>query len=277
MSLVRFFLALAMLVVAPVFTLTGCIPQGGDVRTIQRPVPAATPALTPIQADVPQVTGSPSAPLTQGCNETSEPAIPELRACCKERNWGKACDGGCWAAGVGEKLRKMCSDSKAPSGDCANSPEKSKKTEWCSFHYNRRYCGISDSEWIATCKTAAAATAAEPASKPSDCGQSPEKSKTREWCDFHYNRRYCGVSDADWVQTCTPAPTPKPTSTGANPPAATPKASPAGTPAKSTGVCKTTQNRGFPFPPCPKRTTAKLCEEGQEGNENGRFCVWSEN
>lgn len=177
MSLVRFFLALAMLVLAPVFILTGCIPQGGDVRTIQRPVPAATPALTPIQADVPQVTGSPSAPLTQGCNESSEPAIPELRACCKERNWGKACDGGCWAAGVGEKLRKMCSDSKAPSGDCANSPEKSKKTEWCAFHYNRRYCGISDSEWLATCKTAAAATSAEPVSKPSDCGQSPEKAR----------------------------------------------------------------------------------------------------
>ncbi|NBX16806.1 MAG: hypothetical protein EBR09_05515 [Proteobacteria bacterium] len=269
--------ALLSFIMAHLPALTGCVPQG-DVRTIQRPVPAASPSVSPNKptlsapVEAPQVAG--------GCKEGSEPAAVELRSCCKERNWGQACDGACWQEGVGAKLKKMCQGPTAPASDCAGGPDKSKKAEWCSFHYNRRYCGVTDADWLATCKNSASSGGAgsptSSVSLPNDCDKSPAKSQVRDWCNFHYNRRYCGITDAEWVKSCTPAP-------AASTPATTPAASPAAaspantaTPAK-TGTCKITQNRGFPFPRCPDRKTAKLCEEGTNGNEKGFYCVWSDN
>lgn len=177
-----------------------CTPKGGDIRTVQKPVPAVTASVIPPGTPAPRVTGS-SPQTAAGCREGSEPAIPELRACCRERNWGKACDGGCWAEGVGEKLSRMCNAPQASASDCGNSPAKAQITEWCKFHFNRRYCGVPDSEWIGACKTTAGS--ANPGGN--DCANSPAKDKTKDWCNFHYNRRYCGISDSEWVQTCTPS------------------------------------------------------------------------
>jgi hypothetical protein len=177
-----------------------CIPKGGEVRTVQKPRPAITASATPPNSNAPGLPSSSSQTAT-GCKEGSEPARPELRACCKERNWGQACDGGCWAEGVGEKLNRMCNAEKTPTSDCGNSPAKSQLTEWCKFHFNRRYCGVPDSEWISACKNDGAAAA--PAGN--DCANSPAKDKVKDWCNFHYNRRYCGITDAAWVQACTPS------------------------------------------------------------------------
>jgi hypothetical protein len=132
-----------------------CMPQGQDVRTIARPTAAATLSPRPSPQPPPAIAPQNNQNSTiQGCPAGSESAIPELRTCCRERNWGKSCDGGCWAAGVGEKLRQMCNNSPSETKDCGQSPAKSKVTEWCNFHYNRRYCGISDSEWVKTCTSA---------------------------------------------------------------------------------------------------------------------------
>lgn len=246
-------------------TLISCVPQGGTVKPVDKPALSVRNPTAPAAA--------PGAPQTvntnpaTGCPAGSEAAIPELRNCCRERNWGKACDGGCWQAGVGEKLSQMCNGNKTAASDCSQSPAKTNTSEWCSFHYNRRYCGVSDSEWISTCKTGSTgATPSTPSSPGNDCNKSPAKTQTNDWCNFHYNRRYCGISDSEWVQTCTPssstAVTPTPVQT---------------TNAGTTASCKTTQNRGFPYPPCPQRKSEKLCKEGPEGRENGRYCVWTVN
>lgn len=247
----------------------GCVPQG-DVRSIQRPVPATSPSVNPTQPQLSPPTDAPQ--NAEGCKAGSEPATSELRSCCKQRNWGQACDGACWQEGVGAKLKKMCLGASGPSSDCGNSPDKSRKSEWCSFHYNRRYCGVTDADWLATCKGSGTSGASSAVVLPNDCDKSPAKSQTRDWCDFHYNRRYCGISDSEWVQACTPAPSSSgPTATSPSTSAGTPTAPP------KVGTCKITENRGFPFPRCPDRKNAKLCEEGTNGNEKGRYCVWSEN
>lgn len=133
----------------------GCVPQGGDMRAVQKPAPApaASPVSTPRATATTTTTTTVGAPAqTGGCPSGSEPAVPELRSCCKARNWGEACDGGCWQAGVGAKLQQMCNNAQPSSNDCAQSPDKTQKKEWCSFHFNRRYCGISDAVWLQTCK-----------------------------------------------------------------------------------------------------------------------------
>lgn len=248
---------------------TGCTPQSGKVTPIQTPARAVQSPIPPTVA--PQPVQKDNGSVTEGCPAGSEAAIPELRNCCRERNWGKACDGGCWAAGVGEKLTRMCNGTKTSTSDCAQSPAKSKTTEWCAFHYNRRYCGISDSEWISHCKNGSSGVT-NPGGN--DCGKSPTKSLTRDWCNFHYNRRYCGISDAEWVQTCTPVQSSTAaslTTEAASSP--TPSSSPTAT--SPTPHCKTTQNRSLPYPPCPQRTSAKTCEEGTNGKEEGQYCVWT--
>lgn len=246
------------------FAFLGCVQPDNSVRPVAKSTPAKIGPVSTAAAEPTQTTTGNSASVTGSCPAGSESAKAELRDCCRTRNWGKACDGGCWAAGVGEKLAQMCNGSKSAGNDCAQSPDKSKSGEWCNFHYNRRYCGISDSEWLATCKSSSAQNT--PQAPSNDCGSSPAKTQTRDWCNFHYNRRYCGISDAEWVQTCTPAattaPVPSPTATATANTAAT-------------APCKITQNRGFPYPPCMQRKTAKLCEEGTEGKEEGKYCVWT--
>ncbi|MFZ9520837.1 MAG: hypothetical protein ACO3A4_10195 [Silvanigrellaceae bacterium] len=239
-----------------------CVQQDDSVRPVAKNTPAKSIPTSPAAAQPAQTTTENGKNPGSACPAGSEPATPDLRDCCRTRNWGKACDGGCWAAGVGEKLAQMCNGKASAGNDCSQSPDKSKTSEWCNFHYNRRYCGISDSDWLATCKSSP--TQNTPQAPSNDCGSSPAKTQTRDWCNFHYNRRYCGISDAEWVQTCTPAS------------AASASPAPAATSGSNTSApCKITQNRGFPYPPCPQRTTAKICEEGPEGKEAGKYCVWT--
>lgn len=153
----KVFLIFSLLFVA------NCIPQQQAPSPGKPPRSAVNP---PLQTTVlPVVTSTPpNQDLTaRGCPAGSEAAISELRACCRESRWGQSCDGNCWQAGVGEKLKKMCADKSAPVKDCDQSPDKTKTTEWCAFHFNRRYCGIPDSEWLKACKS----TTASPAQSPS--------------------------------------------------------------------------------------------------------------
>jgi hypothetical protein len=199
------------------FAFLGCVQPDNSVRPVAKSTPAKIGPVSTAAAEPTQTTTGNSASVTGSCPAGSEPAKAELRECCRTRNWGKACDGGCWAAGVGEKLAQMCNGAKSAGNDCGSSPARTQTREWCNFHFNRRYCGISDAEWVQTCTPAAAATAA-------------------------------------------PVPSPAATATANS---------------AATAPCKITQNRGFPYPPCMQRKTAKLCEEGTEGKEEGKYCVWT--
>lgn len=129
---------------------SACVQPADDLRAVKKATVQPTVTVIPVQTQ-PARNDAPA--VAEGtCPAGSEPAVAELRSCCKQRNWGQACDGGCWQAGVGEKLRKACTSSPAAGNDCASSPAKSAKSEWCSFHFNRRYCGISDADWLAHCK-----------------------------------------------------------------------------------------------------------------------------
>ena len=134
--------------------LMGCIPEATTIKKTTPPV-TSTGNINPPPAAPPPNDNPDTATV---CPSGSEPARPELRSCCRENNWGKACDGGCWAEGVGEKLSRMCNagQSSSKGNDCAQSPSKSQTSQWCAFHYNRRYCGVSDADWIQTCKSATA-------------------------------------------------------------------------------------------------------------------------
>lgn len=211
-------------------SFTHCLPDTRKEVPRVQPRPTATPSAIssaqPVVSTTPLQSSNSSA---LDCPSGSEAALPELRNCCRQRNWGQACDGDCWAAGVGEKLKQMCNASQASASDCAQTPAKSKINEWCAFHYNRRYCGVSDADWVKSCSASANAAPASPA------------------------------APARAPAALAPAATVRATATPATP------------------ACRITQNRGFPFPRCQDRKSAKICEEGVNGNEQGRYCVWTGN
>lgn len=90
--------------------------------------------------------------LNRSCPDGSVPAVDTLKTCCSEKGWGESCNGPCWKEGVPEALAKLCQPETTPIKDCGESPKESDTKAWCDFHHNRRYCGVSDTDWLAQCK-----------------------------------------------------------------------------------------------------------------------------
>lgn len=152
----------AFILLSLVTTLSAC--------EARRPLPpvysARTPTPTPTaSATVPMMPGATSprsnsnsssdASSTTSCGTGREAATPELRECCRQQRWGDACNGSCWDAGASEKLRRVCVAGQSPTEpvkDCGQSPSRENTQAWCDFHFNRRYCGISDADWLKACR-----------------------------------------------------------------------------------------------------------------------------
>jgi hypothetical protein len=134
--------SLTALLVSLVTSLAAC-----EARKLPPPAYGARTAIpTPTASD-----GSSGG----SCGAGREAATPELRDCCRQQRWGDACNGPCWDAGAAEKLRRVCVAGQTPSEpvkDCGQSPARENTQAWCDFHVNRRYCGVSDADWLKACR-----------------------------------------------------------------------------------------------------------------------------
>ncbi|MEY4066065.1 MAG: hypothetical protein RIR26_2273 [Pseudomonadota bacterium] len=153
--------SLTALLVSLVTSLAAC-----EARKLPPPAYGARTAIpTPTASAQAPVLPAPTAPRSNSnassdgssgsCGAGREAATPELRDCCRQQRWGDACNGPCWDAGAAEKLRRVCVAGQTPSEpvkDCGQSPARENTQAWCDFHFNRRYCGVSDADWLKACR-----------------------------------------------------------------------------------------------------------------------------
>lgn len=246
-----------------------CKPAQGPTPLAQGTQAPAVGVNAPLGATLNPIGGSGAVTCPSG----SEAANASLRDCCLLRSQISTCNDACWPTGTSQDLAKSCKAEIKTGNDCDQSPSKESTDSWCDFHYSRRNCGVSDSEWLAACKASSQPAEAHQATGGgNDCDKSPWTwlvINRKAWCDFHLIRRYCGVSDTEWIRHCEPDSPSEATRSTASPASSGQTTTTRG---GATAPCRLANpsQRGWPVPPCPKRNTARECVAGPDGS----YCKW---